>query len=191
MASDAGTSPDPRSDDEWVSVARLTRPRGRRGELAAICLTSHPERFEQLGEVVLVGAAGFPDDPRCFVVEQVWEHGARMIFKFQGVNSISDAELLRGAELRIPVRERTQLPPGEYYHSDLTGCEVVDRVSGELLGCVTGWLDQGGAGLLRVETSEHGRELLVPFARAICVDVDVDRKRIAVDLPEGLKELNK
>lgn len=191
MPSDAGPSPDPRRDDEWVIIARLTRPRGKRGELAAVSLTSHQQRFQQLEEVVLVGAVGFPDDPRRFVVERVWEHGARTIFKFRGVDSISDAELLRNAEVRVPARERPRLPEDEYYHSDLAGCEVVERASGELLGRVTGWLDQGGPGLLRVETGEHGRELLVPFVRAICVDVDLDRKRIAVDLPEGLKELNK
>ena len=69
--------------------------------------------------------------------------------------------------------------------------EVVERASGEPLGRVSGCLDQGGPGVLQVETSERGHELLIPFARAICVDIDVDRKKIAVDLPEGLKELNK
>jgi 16S rRNA processing protein RimM len=177
-------------EKEWVTVARLTRTRGNRGELAALSLSSHAERFQHLREVVLFGAQGFPGEARPFGVEEVWEHGPRLIFKFHGVDSISDAEWLRGAEVRVPMCERPALLPGEYYHSDLTGCEVVDRESGECLGVVTGWLDQGGSGLLEVESSEHGKELLIPFARAICVDIDVERKRIGVDLPEGLKELN-
>jgi 16S rRNA processing protein RimM len=77
------------------------------------------------------------------------------------------------------------LEPGEYFQSDLLGCEVVDNCSGASLGRVTGWEDAGGSGLLILEGGE-----LIPFARSICVDIDPARKRIAVELPQGLKELN-
>ena len=154
-------------------------------------MSDHPERFHQLGEVVLFGAKGFPESPRPFVIEEVTEYGGRMFLKFQGVDSISEAEQLRGAEVRIPMRERMLLPSDEYYQSDLIGCTVVDHESGDLLGLITGWLDQGGSGLLQVEAAGSGTELLIPFVESICVDVDLDQKKISVNLPEGLKELNK
>ena len=174
---------------EWVAVARLTRTRGNRGELAAIALTSHPERFQQLREVVLFGAEGSPDAERRMRVEEVWEHGSRFVFKFEGVDTISDAEKLRGAEVCIPAEERPRLPEGEYYHSDLVGCEVVDAGTGERIGVVRAFLEEAGAGLLQVERPDGG-ELLAPFRSAICVEIDCERKRIAVRLPEGLLELN-
>jgi 16S rRNA processing protein RimM len=109
-----------------------------------------------------------------------------LIFKFRGVDSISDAEPLAGAEVRVPLSERAPLEPGEFFQSDLVGCEVVDRRTGESLGRVSGWEESGGPGLLVVEGG-----LLIPFARAICVEIHTEARRIAVELPEGLKELNR
>jgi 16S rRNA processing protein RimM len=127
----------------------------------------------------------FGDGSR-FEVESVWWHQDRLVFKFHGIDSISEAEPLAGAEVRIPAGERWALEPGEYYESDLIGCEVIDRASGNPLGRVVEWQDSGGPGLLVLEGG-----LLVPFARAICVEIDTRARRILVDLPEGLKELNR
>jgi 16S rRNA processing protein RimM len=138
---------------------------------------------------LLVGAAAFPKEPRFFEVEDVWEHGARLIFKFQGIDSISDAEQLRGAEMRIPESDRVELPEDEYYYYDLVGFTVVERGSGHTVGVVNEFLEQGGNGLLKVLDARR-REILIPFHRAICVEVDLEAKRIEIDPPEGLLELN-
>ena len=65
-----------------------------------------------------------------------------------------------GAEVRVPLSERAPLDPGEFFQSDLVGCQVVDRRTGEIAGPVTGWEDGGGAGLLVVDGG-----LMIPFAR--------------------------
>jgi 16S rRNA processing protein RimM len=168
---------------QWVTVALLGKPRGNRGEVTAEALSSKPDRYQALKDVYV-----FPQSPsgrERLAVENVWVHSGVLIFKFVGIDSISEAEKLRGAEVRVPWNERARLEPGEYFQSDLLGCEVVDNRSGAYLGRVTGWDDAGGAGLLVLEDGA-----LIPFARSICVDIDPVRKRIAVDLPEGLKELN-
>jgi len=90
----------------------------------------------------------------------------------------------------LPVAERMPLEEDEVYQSDLIGCAVVERGATEPLGNVTACQDTGGANLLVVEMREGG-ELLIPFARAICVEIDVAARRIVVDLPAGLKELNR
>jgi ribosomal 30S subunit maturation factor RimM len=97
---------------------------------------------------------------------------------------MSDAELLSGMEVRVPLAERMPAEPGEYFQSDLIGCEVVDRKSGASLGRVEDWQDGGGCGLLVVTGG-----MMIPFARAICVEIDIAARRIAVELPEGLREL--
>jgi 16S rRNA processing protein RimM len=167
-----------RPDREWVTIALLGRVRGNRGEITAIAL-SKPERYENLREVFL-----FPEGA-CHEVESAWFHDNRLILKFRGVDTIADAERLVGCEVRLPLSERLPLAAGEYYESDLIGCEVVERESGASLGVVTGWQDTGGAGLLEV-----AGELLIPFARSICVAIEPEARRIVVDLPAGLKELN-
>jgi 16S rRNA processing protein RimM len=162
----------------WVTVALLGKTRGNRGEITAFAFSSKPERYQKLGPVFLFGS-GEPAE-----VEHTWFHEGVLIFKFRGVDSISDAERLAGCEVRIPIGERISLEENEFFQSDLIGCEVVDR-SGEQLGKVTGWEEGGGAGLLAVG------DLLIPFVRAICVDIDPAARRITVELPEGLKELNR
>jgi 16S rRNA processing protein RimM len=88
-------------------------------------------------------------------------------------------------EVRIPFTERTPLEENEFFQSDLVGCEVVDRATGQSLGRVTSYEDGGGSGILAVG------DLLIPFVRAICLDIDPAARRITVELPEGLKDLNR
>jgi 16S rRNA processing protein RimM len=160
----------------------LSRVRGVRGELVAVPLSGHPERFEELTRVFLFGNGS----AREVEVEGVRGISGSLVFKFCGIDSIEEAEPWRGAEVRIPREERLALDAGEFFQSDLIGCEVFERSTGESLGIVTGWDEGGAAGLLQV-----GRDLLIPFARSICVVIDTARKRIEVELPEGLKDLNR
>jgi 16S rRNA processing protein RimM len=164
----------------WIAVAVLGKTRGNRGEITAFPLSGKPERFEALEEVFLFGSGAR------FEVEHTWFHQGVLIFKFRGVDSISAAEALSGAEVRIPLDQRLPLEPGEFFQDDLIGCRLIDRATGEVLGTVSAWEDGGGAGLLATDSG-----LLIPFARSICVEIDPAAKRIAVDLPEGLKELNR
>ncbi len=166
--------------DGWVAIAVLGKTRGNRGEITAFPLSGKPERFEALEEVFLFGSGVR------YEVESTWFHQGTLIFKFRGVDTISAAELLVGAEVRVPIGQRTPLDQGEFFQDDLIGCRVVDRRTGQALGTVSGWQDGGGAGLLVVDDG-----LLIPFARSICVEIDPAARRIAVELPEGLKDLNR
>jgi 16S rRNA processing protein RimM len=69
------------------------------------------------------------------------------------------------------------------------GCEITDHSTGRRIGAVTGWQEYGGPPLLEVE-NERGQEILIPFAKSICVKIDPAARRIEVDLPEGLVDLN-
>jgi 16S rRNA processing protein RimM len=163
----------------WVAVAILGKTRGNRGEITAFALSNKPERYQELREVFLFGSGERAE------VESTWFHNGVLIFKFRGVDTISDAERLAGVEVRIPISERVPLEENEFFQSDLMGCEVVDRRSGASLGRVTAWEDGGGSGLLAVG------DLLIPFVRAICVEIDPNARKITVELPEGLKDLNR
>ncbi len=167
-------------DDAWVTIAVLGRTRGNRGEITAVPLSDKPERFEALEAVFLFGSGAR------YEVEETWFHKGGLIFKFRGVDTISAAETLTGAEVRVPGNQRMPLEPGEFFQDDLLGCLVIDRRTGKSLGQVSGWAEGGGSGLLVVNDG-----LLIPFARSICVEIDPAAKRISVDLPEGLMDLNR
>ena len=160
-----------------VTIAHLIRARGNKGELSAIPLSS---RLDQVKQVIVNDAP--------MEVEHTWTHGDRVIFKFKGVDTISDAGRLAGADVLIPLDQRPSAAKGEYYQSDLLGCEVVDQ-SGRRLGVVEGWQETGGVPLLEIR-SQDGKELLIPFAKSMLVKIDLELKRIEVELPEGLDELN-
>jgi 16S rRNA processing protein RimM len=167
---------------DWVVIALLGKTRGKCGEITALALSDKPERYQALQTVYLWSSSA----AQPFDVESAWFHESALILKFRGVDSISDAEKLAGAKVLIPASERAALEPGEYFQSDLLGCEVLERGTGEALGRVVAWEESGGNGLLVLESG-----LLIPFARAICSEINPAAKRILVDLPEGLKELNR
>jgi len=164
-----------------VAVGRLFRARGIRGELTAEIYSPQPGRAEKLKDVVLEKADGKTRTAR---VEEVWWHGGRPVFKFEGIDSISEAEQWEGAELLVPASEVESPEEGAYSYAELVGCRVVgDRE----LGVVMEVEEYGGAPLLKVEGAD-GREVLIPFARSICTEIDVASKTIRVELPEGLLE---
>lgn len=159
---------------ERIAIAHLLRARGNKGELAAEPLSDRRERFAQLSRV-------FAGD-RELTVENTWWHGDRLIFKFAGIDSISDAETLGGLDVTIPASERIALEEGEYFLSDLVGCDLYD--GGELVGRIDGWRELPGQILLTAG------DLEIPFRRELLHSIDVAARRIDARLPEGLKDLN-
>lgn len=175
-----------------VTVARILRPRGLRGEVAAEILTDFPERLPRLATAYLWDGRG---TPRETAIRTCWlsqTRGGQAIFHFEGANSITDAQKLVGLQVQIPFAQRIALPAGHHYITDLIGCEVW-AFDGARLGSVrdvqpTGE-DTPGTPLLVVDTPRG--ELLIPLAQEICPRVDTVARRIEVVLPKGLVELNR
>jgi 16S rRNA processing protein RimM len=167
-----------------VAIGRVARAQGRKGEVAVNPLTDFPERFRKLARVFTDDGAG---RVLALPVEWVREQGGRPILKFQGVSEIGDAERLSGRELRILESELEPLPEGSYYHFRVRGCAVWDRERG-YLGVVDDIMRTGGTDLLVV--GARGGEILIPLCDEICRSIDTERRRVEVDLPEGLVALN-
>jgi 16S rRNA processing protein RimM len=191
----------------WVIVARILRPRGNKGEVAAELLTDFPERLAQLREVFL---AHDDSEPRQHAIKSCWlsqNHRGQAVFHFEGFTSIGEAEKLRGLDVLLPFEQRVALPAGQYFVSDLIGCSVFESASSpsglsssrclassapSFLGTVRDvqFTGEGVAGtpLLAVDTSQG--ELLIPLAEEICTSINIAARRIDVVLPDGLRDLN-
>ena len=183
------------SEPAWVLVARLIRPHGRRGELIAEILTDFPERFHERTRLFLIPPERVGSRPREVVLENFWFLRSRMVMKFRGVDSINEAEALRGFEVAIPAEERAPLGAGSVYVSDLIGCRVVDlnRDGAEVGEIVDVDRDSSSTELLVVRRSdrrEGDEELLVPFVTEYLVRVDAANRQVEMRLPEGLLEIN-
>lgn len=146
--------------------------------------TDFPERFSLLSEVWLE----FPDRRiQQVTLEDCWRHRERQVLKFADVNTISAAEELVGAWVKVPAAQAVNLPEGTYYDHDLSGCTLVTP-EGVEVGIVSEVLRIEGNNQLVVQGSRG--EYLVPATDGICKAVRIDEKRIVVELPEGLMDLN-
>jgi 16S rRNA processing protein RimM len=175
-----------------VTLARILRPWGRRGEVAADILTDFPKRLTEIREAWL---AGEQTAIRRIVIVSCRIHLGQAIIHFAGINTISDAELLRGLEVQVPLGERIGLGPGRYYINELVGCQVLEERAADPLGMVQA-VERAGeekGGLpesWNLVVGTPNGELLIPLAAEICIRIDTAARRIEVRLPGGLRELN-
>ena len=191
----------------WVWLARLRRPQGRKGELYADILTDFPEKFSERKQLWLLrenasplGASRLPAQSpalsRQVILANHWLHKGGIVMHFEGVNSISDAEALAGLIVAIPQEQRAPLTEDEAYVGDLMGCTLFDVAHGQPIAI--GEIESvdrtaGPVPLLVVRGTEgklSGAEILVPFAKSYLRKIDIDAKRIEMELPVGLVDLN-
>jgi 16S rRNA processing protein RimM len=177
----------PQEDDtgEFVTLAKVTRTQGRKGEVAAALLTDFPERFASRKRLF---AANYErnDRQREVVLEDHWFHKGGVVLKFAGVDSISQAEELIGCEIQIPLAERAELDDDSVYISDLVGCAVSD--GGREIGRIE--RVQFGSGEAPLLVVQGEKEYLIPFAAAYLEKIDLERKQVSMKLPAGLLELD-
>lgn len=171
--------------DDMVTVGRIVRPHGHRGEVVVAPESDFAEERFQPGAMLQWVREGQVVPVR---VETSRLHQGRWLVMLGGVTSMNDAETLRGLELRIPAEALRPLDAGSHYIHDLEQCEVV-TMSGERVGRVTRVQFGSGAPLLVVQ-KDSGREVLVPMVEGILQSVDVAGKRVVIDPPAGLLELN-
>jgi 16S rRNA processing protein RimM len=176
-------SPPAETDPELIVVARSVRTRGLKGEIVAELLTDFPERFEHISAIFAVGAG----QKKPLELENHWFQNDRIVLKFAGYDDIESAKSLIGFDFALPAAQRMTLSENEYYDWELEGCSVVIK-DGPTLGIVRGLLRTGGVELLAVE-DESAREYLVPMVQSIVVNIDISRKEVLIDPPEGLLEL--
>lgn len=120
------------------------------------------------------------------IIDDLWPHKGRLILKLGGVDSISEAEALVGCELQVPAEERAALEPGWAYISELVGSAVYD--GGREIGPVTDV--RFGAGEAPLLVVQGDKEYEIPFAEAYLVKLDLAAKRIEMQLPGGLLDVN-
>jgi ribosomal 30S subunit maturation factor RimM len=109
-----------------LTLARVLRPWGRRGEVAAEILTDFPQRLAAIRNAWLSDGS---KPPRAVRILSCRIHLGQAIFHFAGSDSINDAELLRGLEVQVPLAERAPIAAGQYYISELVGCRVWEQVA--------------------------------------------------------------
>ncbi|MGD8534504.1 MAG: ribosome maturation factor RimM [Candidatus Aminicenantes bacterium] len=122
-----------------------------------------------------------------FRVESLRSYKEHYIIKLEGVDSLSRARELVGLEVQLPENVLQSLEEDNYYSFQIIGCSVVTQ-SGKQVGNVSDLIWVKDNNLLVVTQGRN--EILIPFTRTVCLEVDLKQKIIRIDPPEGLLELN-
>ena len=173
------------STGEFITLARVVKTQGRRGEVAAETHSDIPERF-RVGMKLF--ALNKQDARREFEIEDLWPHKGLLVLKFVGVDSMSDAELLIGSELQVPLADRAKIEQGWTYVSDLIGSVVLDH--GREVGRIADVEFGAGQAPLLIVADSAGKKFDVPFAEAYLEGVDIAQHQVRMNLPEGMLEIN-
>jgi 16S rRNA processing protein RimM len=172
---------------DWAKMAvvgRIARAHGIRGQVIVNLETDFPETRFRPGAELFTERGGVVDRVR---VTTVRFQRDRPVIGIEGVNTMNDAEALAGCELRIPADQLAALPAGTFYRHDLVGCRVETR-DGQPVGTVSGV--EGDVARSRLVVDGARGEILIPLAADICTTIDVGGRRIVIEPPEGLLELN-
>ena len=183
--------PDPGSRhvwDEMALVGRIARPHGLKGQVAINPETDFAEeRFAPGATVWTRSGSGDGAREEQLTIASMRLQNGRPIVGFAGFERIEDVERLAGQELRVPEDALQPLAANTYYEHQLVGC-VVETTGGDVVGEVA--KVEGGAGASRLVMHGPRGEILIPLAVDICVEIDVANKKIRINPPEGLLELN-
>lgn len=179
-----------------VLVGRIARPHGLRGQVAVNAETDFvDERFRPGATLWMRGDvredvredAREDTEPTPLTVASLRVQNGKPIVAFEGFSRIEDVEPLAGRELRVPESSLQALEPGRYYEHQLVGC-AVETIAGVPVGTVV--RIEGGAGGSRLVVEGPRSEIQIPMVEGICAEVDVAARRIRIDPPDGLLELN-
>jgi 16S rRNA processing protein RimM len=172
---------------DWAAMAvvgRIARTHGLRGRVIVDTETDFPEARFQPGGEVFIERNGVVDSLRLATVRFQRD---RPVIGFEGVDTIDQAEDLAGREMRVPIERLMALPSDTFYQHELIGC-VVETGRGQAIGVVNGV--EGTLGTSRLVVDGPRGEVLIPLAAEICTTIDIAAKRIVVDAPDGLLDLN-
>jgi 16S rRNA processing protein RimM len=170
--------------DEMALVGHVARAHGLKGQVIVNVETDFPEERFLPGVELFVNRSG---GVQPLVITTARFQNGRPVVGFRGIEDMDAATALAGAELRVPVEQLAPLEAGTFYRHDLIGC-AVETEAGVTVGVVSDVEGTMGGSRLVLET-ERG-ELLIPLAADICTTIDAASKRIVIEPPEGLLELN-
>ena len=138
-------------------------------------LTDFPDRFALNEELYI--------EERAVTVKGCKWHRGRAILKLTTIDSVEDAEKLRGRLLEVPQSRLHPLSEDEYYQFQLLGLEVW-TTDGELLGRIAQILPTGSNDVYVVPITDG--EVLIPAIEDIVKSIDLDGGRMTIEAVKGL-----
>jgi len=167
---------------EMIEVGKIVNTRGVKGEVKVLPWADEPGFFGKLRSVAVLGENGKPDVFYNIETARVFKNCALLMLS--GVDDVVAAQALKGKTLYISKTDLPELPGGSYYVRDIIGLTVA-TAGGEELGVVEDVFQTGAHDLYFIRKPD-GSELYLPAVKEFVKEIDMARRRICVELPEGL-----
>ena len=165
--------------DDLVTIGKCVKPHGLAGEIGVKAITDFPERFEQ---TEIVFAHQQKDPVRRLEIDSVRNHSGGFLIKFRGIDTINQADALRGFFLSVSQDELVELEDDEYWHWQLEGLQAFDP-TGRELGKLKEVIESPAHDLYLIETLD-GRTHLVPAVHEYVPEISIEENRVVVILPD-------
>jgi len=165
-----------------ITIGKVLKPWGVKGEMKVAPQTDFPERFKKLDRVVLVSPAGKETSGTVTAVRFM---NNELLVTFSGYDSPEKAKALNGWFIKISQEEAIPLPEGSYYWFELIGMEVFSE-TGEKLGTITDIFETGSNDVYVIKRDR--KEFYIPATREVIKQVDTGAKKMVIHLLNGLME---
>ena len=168
------------SEPEFITIGKILAPWGIKGKLKVEVVTDFPQRFAPSSQIYI--------NRQPMTIDSTEWHKRKAIIKLNSVDSVEQAQRLRGQPVEIHHSQLKPLPEGQYYHFQLIGLEVW-TTQGELLGNITEILTAASNDNYIVSGAKGN--ILIPAIEDVIKSVDLDKRRLVIEAIDGLLSLNK
>lgn len=166
---------------DFLEIGQIVNTYGIKGFLKVVPFTDDITRFDNLNSIYIVKK----DEKIEMTIEQVKYHKNLVLLKLKGIDDINQAEVYKGCFLKIKRKDAVKLPKDSYFIVDLIGLEVY-TLENRLLGKVDDIFKTGSNDVYVVKDS-LGKQILLPAIKEVIKTIDIENKKIVVDLIEGLE----
>lgn len=166
---------------EYFEIGLIANTHGLKGEMKVRPYTAYQKRFEELKKVLIT----IKGELKEYEIENVRYQKDVVLLKLKGVDDIDAAEKLKAHTISIPREDAKELEEDEHFIADLIGCEVFEN--NELIGILQDVFTAGASDVYVIKRKSK-KDLLLPALKSIIKKIDVESKRIEVEVPRGLDD---
>ena len=172
------------TDTQFIVIGKIIGAHGINGNLR---VRSYAESLSPFEAGVLLRVKNVRGGDKHYHVKWVKPHSKGILLSLKHVDDRDKAEALIGAELLIDKATFPELEAGTYYWSDLIGLSVFSK-DDEYIGRLKAILPTGSNDVYVVENIVNGRkeEILIPALQSVVLDIDLEKRAMHVELPQGL-----
>ncbi|GAA4827162.1 ribosome maturation factor RimM [Algivirga pacifica] len=169
--------------EDCFELGVISRTHGLNGEVIFNLDVDSPSNYEEMDTVFMEEQGQLVP----LFIESISANKNRFIVALEDIETVEEAEKLKGAKLYLPLEVLPELEEGQFYYHDIIDYTIIDQNLGELGHVATIYANTNSQDLLAMKYK--GKEVLIPMAEDIVIRANHETKTMEVNLPEGLLDI--